>query len=277
MNHVLKPLAAQLLFIIPVLIAGQNKKEIFYSIPFTLVEIERNTREGLTEETQARAYSDYLQLKNKFTPVEAFEIGEQITLREYKRFLSAIRKDSGEVTYRQLLPDSTIGTSAQYQEYLKNPQYENYPVVGVSWKNIRRYCFWRSIKAFSERKETYIYRLPSHYEWLAANNHFKNDTKSNFNQNYADWLLDSYYEEAFSFLHDFRPNNFDDDDDASENKRKKYIGNSYFMFFQSPRVFYQYSHGGLPYLSFRCVREKIEAYSPEDLIELYQLTWKPKY
>ncbi|MBK9489331.1 MAG: hypothetical protein IPO07_11465, partial [Haliscomenobacter sp.] len=84
------------MFIIPVLLAGQNKKEIFYSIPFTLVEIERNTREGLTEETQARAYSDYLQLKNKFTPVEAFEIGEQITLREYKRFLSAIRKDSGE-------------------------------------------------------------------------------------------------------------------------------------------------------------------------------------
>lgn len=58
-------------------------------------------------------------------------------------------------------------------EYFTNPAYDDYPVVGVTWKQARAFAYWRSIHSHT-KKSKYIrnfqlpYTLPSEAQWAYA-------------------------------------------------------------------------------------------------------------
>ena len=56
------------------------------------------------------------------------------------------------------------------QRYFWHPAYDNYPVVGVNWKQATAFCIWRSrlLETFLGKKKTSIaneFRLPTEAEW----------------------------------------------------------------------------------------------------------------
>ena len=58
-------------------------------------------------------------------------------------------------------------------EYFTNKAYDDYPVVGVTWKQARAFCYWRSLNT-KARNNKYIknfqlpYTLPSEAQWAYA-------------------------------------------------------------------------------------------------------------
>ncbi|MCX6271215.1 MAG: SUMF1/EgtB/PvdO family nonheme iron enzyme [Bacteroidetes bacterium] len=56
------------------------------------------------------------------------------------------------------------------EKYFWHPAYDNYPVVGVSWKQARAFCIWRSnlLHSYNVQREDVIvneFRLPNEVEW----------------------------------------------------------------------------------------------------------------
>lgn len=69
-------------------------------------------------------------------------------------------------------PNSGIGMT--HQDYFTIPMNDDYPVVGISWKQARAYCYWRSlVRKESDfpkfmRDSRLPYTLPSEAQWLRA-------------------------------------------------------------------------------------------------------------
>jgi gliding motility-associated lipoprotein GldK len=56
------------------------------------------------------------------------------------------------------------------QRYFWHPAYDNYPVVGVNWKQASAFCIWRSrlLESFLQKKKSAVpneFRLPTEAEW----------------------------------------------------------------------------------------------------------------
>ncbi len=202
--------------------------------------------------------------------INAFQISEFVTLKEYKNYLSSVKKDSSTEFYINQLPDSCIGSVDVYNKYLNSSAFDNFPVVGISWDNAMNFCKWKTI---NENKVNiqFIYRLPHCSEWLAAYSYLsKNKIKNDFNKNYSDWLINSKAESIFEvglesplkfkydwvYLHENK--------DQKVAKRKLVIGNSY-LYQQENILRYKfnfYSYKGYRQISFRYVKEKVsESYT----------------
>jgi Sulfatase-modifying factor enzyme 1 len=197
--------------------------------------------------------------------VRLFEISKQVTFREYKEYLKAIRKDSSDQYYRSQLPDSTIAKRADWEKYISDKMYDEYPVLGISWDNAMNYCKWKTLKE-NKKALRFIYRLPHSSEWLAAKHYLEtNDLESDFSKNYSDWLLGTKDESLlferngtfskwpynYMYLHK--------QDDPMAMKRKLVIGDSYR--YQPERqidcFFSYYSTQGYRQIGFRLVKEMV--------------------
>jgi formylglycine-generating enzyme len=69
---------------------------------------------------------------------------------EYLYWLERVFGETYPEVFRAALPDTTVWRrDLGYNEpfvanYLRHPAYQNYPVVGVSWKQATDYCIWRT-------------------------------------------------------------------------------------------------------------------------------------
>jgi hypothetical protein len=190
--------------------------------------------------------------------VEAFEISSFISLGEYKEYLEEIKKDSTYEYYLSQLPDSSITIQEDvFVEYLQNPAYENYPVLGISWDNAMNFCKWKSLKENNGEME-FIYRLPLYAEWFAAETYLEKEAVAHdFNKHFSDFLLNSYSDKRIR--ESLEEVYFHKKNDHAYFKRKCIIGNSFRFnnqdqFSISP---YSFANKGHRQVGFRVVKTKI--------------------
>ncbi|WP_109694769.1 SUMF1/EgtB/PvdO family nonheme iron enzyme [Chitinophaga deserti] len=103
--------------------------------------------------TEQDVMGDWNNIPRRIT-VSSFYIDENevsnINYREYLFWLNRVYGESFPDVYRGALPDSLVWRSElAYNEplveyYFRHPAYNDYPVVGVSWKQATDYAKWRS-------------------------------------------------------------------------------------------------------------------------------------
>lgn len=103
--------------------------------------------------TEQDVMGDWNNIPRRIT-VSSFYIDENevsnVNYREYLFWLNRVYGESFPDVYRGALPDSLVWRSElAYNEplveyYFRHPAYNDYPVVGVSWKQATDYAKWRS-------------------------------------------------------------------------------------------------------------------------------------
>lgn len=216
---------------------------------------------------------------DKKDTIKVFEISDFITYKEYKEYLTSVKKDSSISFYKSQFPDTNITIKKEvYEKYINSSEYDDYPVLGISWDNAMNYCKWKTLK---ENKDSirFIYRLPDCSQWLSSLDYLtKQKIKNDFNQNYSDWLLNTK-DESLSFYSSGRNKEFPFDyiylsreKDVPALKRKLVIGDSYL--YQEERLinyanYSYYSFEGYRQIAFRIVKENID--TPEKVKSNYYL------
>ena len=120
-------------------------------------------------------------LDNRFQPVlnlmaqvESFYISDhEVTNREYRFFLEQLRqKDTNQ--YQKMLPDTIIGWvgySGFGEFYFRDRQFEEYPVLGISYEQAVYYCEWITENYMASTKRKYknvVFKLPTIAQWTSA-------------------------------------------------------------------------------------------------------------
>ncbi|MCZ2355687.1 MAG: formylglycine-generating enzyme family protein [Bacteroidia bacterium] len=114
--------------------------------------------------------------------VHSFYMDEsEVSNVDYKEFLFYILRDSGDVMYKNLYPDTTVWlkdlayNDPYTQYYFGHDGFNMYPVVGVNWHQANEYCKWRTNivngKLLQDDPEAVLwpeYRLPTEAEWEYA-------------------------------------------------------------------------------------------------------------
>jgi len=132
---------------------------------------------------------------NKQITIGGFYMDEtEITNNEYRQFMDAYLGDgtspgisdtsadwTPERVMEELYPDTAVWMSdfahhmgdPMTQYYYMHPAFDDYPVVGVTWKAAKEFCNWRTGHINSYRREEGLFdmpnfRLPSEAEWEYA-------------------------------------------------------------------------------------------------------------
>ena len=108
----------------------------------------------------------------------------EISNVNWLEYLMYLDRDSSKQQYLEALPDTTVweklyGTSIFDNSYLYYPRYRYYPIVGVSYEQVQKFCIWRGNmvahginenqkKKYKDYEITVHYRLPTQEEWEYA-------------------------------------------------------------------------------------------------------------
>ena len=244
-------------FILVMLLVAANfteKPKALYDIPTQTLDLYKIIND------------DFKRSPQSYT-IKGFQVSQQVTFKEYKEYLTSVKKDSSVSFYRTQLPDSSISSPEVYKKYISNQVYESFPVLGISWDNAMNFCKWKTIRDNKDSIQ-FVYRLPNCSEWIAAYyylNYKKID--NDFNKNYSDWTINSKDESAYDFQNNKKllPFHYDDlffhrSKDQRVLKRKQVIGNSY-LYEQENILRFQfsfYANAGYKQVSFRYIKEFVK-------------------
>lgn len=209
---------------------------------------------------QTYGYGRYIGLHNTLDTlsIRSFELSDLITYGQYKVYLKKVKSDSGKVYYLKQLPDSNMCLPNCYNQYVNSTEYDDYPVVGISWEAAMNFCKWLTLKNNSKTIES-IYRIPTRSEWISAHHYYKG--RENFSKDYSEWLLNSYDESVINWGKEIPIRDYTysaKTDDPPVLKRKHIIGNSFLFQREYLKDFnsYGYSYSGYRQNAFRVIIEK---------------------
>jgi formylglycine-generating enzyme required for sulfatase activity len=92
----------------------------------------------------------------------------EVTIGDWNIFLDYIKGIDGEnsLAYQGSFPNDVICRQAyKVEDYLTNPDFQNYPIVGITYEQARAYCGWRTDNENRNKKKSnttiYMYSLPT--------------------------------------------------------------------------------------------------------------------
>ena len=167
-----------LVFAIPVIVIG------FVAFSNSDLNIRKHSGTGMTEtETQPEGMvfipqgsfimkkSDGQTAKEISVSVDAFWMKEtEVSVKEYFEYLESLKKDTTPEVYNAALPDFN---KAPYENYFTDKKYEDYPVVGISLGQAKKFCLWKTNSENNElrsqgKPSIHNYRIPLEAEWVYA-------------------------------------------------------------------------------------------------------------
>ncbi len=178
----------------------------------------------------ARRQSAYNFTDQKYTGTVSDSLGRIVPIKDRSSF---VMRDA-----LNIYPDTLVWVrdfSYAFNEpwtkmYYSHPGFDDYPVVGVSWKQARAFCMWRTNyknNSLSRRGDYAVqdYRLPSEAEWeLAARGGLENSM----------YPWGGYYTRSKTgcFLANFKPmrGNYSDDGGKAAIKVATYEPNGYGLY-----------------------------------------------
>ncbi len=116
-------------------------------------------------------------LRNRVVSVDSFFMQKyEISNRQYLEFVNAML-EVDSVSGKSFLPDTLVwrdreGFNVGYVEYyFRHPAYQNYPVVGVSYNQVKAFAAWTTQKYNANPERVFKevkFRLPTEEEWEFA-------------------------------------------------------------------------------------------------------------
>lgn len=159
------------------------------NLPYDMVPIKSGTFwMGQSDEDIAYSQSS---MNKQITISEFFMDKYEVSNNKYRQFLESVRdgeltlgtpttlKEEPQFNYEELKPDTTVWSSSftfHYGDplmefYFDHPAFDNYPVVGITWDQAKKYCEWRTyyLNANDELQfDLPSFRLPTEAEWEYA-------------------------------------------------------------------------------------------------------------
>ncbi len=108
---------------------------------FTMGQVEQDVLYDWNNRPRKQSVSSFYMDETEVT---------NIAYREYLYWVDRVFKAEYPEIFKKALPDtlvwrSRLGANEEYVElYLRHPAFQNYPVVGVSWKQATEFCIWRT-------------------------------------------------------------------------------------------------------------------------------------
>lgn len=149
-----------------------------------------------------------LSKKKSYCPPGTVEIATNLFMDEteitnisWQEYMYWMEQNHGKTSeeYLAVLPDTNVWNEMYKSMYLTHPAYRDYPVVGVTWKQAKAYCEWRSdrvmelilINKAEKPNKVYptkvTYRLPTLEEWEhIASAGYSEKTQKALNKKHAD-------------------------------------------------------------------------------------------
>jgi formylglycine-generating enzyme required for sulfatase activity len=196
------------------------------------------------------------------TKYKEFEISDLVTVDEYKLFLDAIYKDSGEAFYNLHLPHAPENEKSVIDAFWEDSTFGNEPAVGISWESAKAYCNW--IGKIQQNDNNYSYRLPNVYEWCIYSHESSLLDLKNYGY-YSEWTINAMDESMYQANPKQNPiNSFEYEhtkDDPQVMKRKIALGDNFMEKFKFPfdaAVRSYYADEGYRTIGFRVVRTQIK-------------------
>ena len=99
----------------------------------------------------------------------------EVTIESWNAYLSFIKEVSGETSeyYQESLPNDEICRQAyKTDDYLTNPEFKSYPIVGITYEQAILFCKWRTDNENRNKKTSnttmYIYSMLTESEFQNA-------------------------------------------------------------------------------------------------------------
>lgn len=153
---------------------------------------------------------------------DPYWISYLVTNEEYSVYLNILKTDSLLEVYTNALPNIDLlnqkikELDITLDEYISKQEYKNYPVLGVSWYQARKYCAWKTATVNAELEmenlpHEKIYRLPIQAEIEFAkeiininlpviskiDSTYNDQEIVDFNENINEWTGEAFLESTY--------------------------------------------------------------------------------